>query len=101
MFALPAFARATRSSVRATLPDVGFDHQLAAAAKTCAIDLQVFHNPRDIVARFGDRDALDPVDRINARITRIAIGRDPLLHPAASGVVAGERENVRTVIAAE
>ena len=44
------------SLVRAAFLDIGFDHQLGAAAKACAIDLQVFHNPRDVVARFGDRE---------------------------------------------
>ena len=55
----------------------------------------------DVIARLGERDALDPVDRIDLRIARIAVGRDPLLHAAAAGIVAGESEDVGAVVAAE
>src|SRR5262245_54102774 len=69
--------------------EVGPDHQPAAAAEACALDLQVLHDACDVVARLGDRDPLDPVHRVDIRIARIAVGRDPLLHAAAAGVVTG------------
>jgi hypothetical protein len=33
-----------------------------AGVKACAVDLQVLHDTLDVVARFGERDAFDPVD---------------------------------------
>ena len=77
---------------------VGLDQQLAAAAEARAIDLQVLHDPLDVIARLGDRDALDPVDRIDLGIARIAVGGDPLLHAAAAGIVAGEGQDVGAAV---
>ena len=93
--------RAMRFAVRRAAPEVGLDQQLAAAAEAGAVDLQVLHDPLHVIARLGDRDALDPVDRIDLRIARIAIGRDPLPHAAAAGVVAGEGQDVGAAIAVD
>src|SRR5262249_38052573 len=90
-----------RPLVRTAFLDVGFNDQLAAAAKACAIDLEVFHDPRDVIAGLGNRNTLDPVDRVDAGVSGVAIGFDPLLHTAAPGIVASESENVGTVITAE
>ena len=86
--------------MRAAASDVGFDQELAATAKAHTIDLQILHDPLDVIACFGNRNSLDPIDGIDVRVARVAIGRDLLFHPAAAGVVAGEGEDVGTVVAA-
>src|SRR5215471_10299260 len=65
-----------------------------AAAEAHAVDLQVLQDALDIVARLRERYALDPVDRIDARIARVAVALDPLLHAAGPGIVAREGEDV-------
>ena len=80
--------------MRAAAPDVGFDEELAAAAEAHTVDLQIFHDPSDVITRLGNWNSLNPVDGIDVRIARVAIGRDPLFHPAAAGVVAGEGQDV-------
>src|SRR5262245_30496768 len=88
----------TRGCLRSPAMQVGFDQELRAAAETNAVDLKVFEHALDVVARFGERDALDPVDRIDLWVARIAIFRDPFLHAPAPGIVAGEGEDVRAAI---
>src|SRR5215813_8210950 len=61
-----------------------------AGTEAHAVDLQVLDDPLDVVARLGERDALDPVDRIDLGIERIAVRRNPLLDPAAARIVAGK-----------
>src|SRR6266446_7501571 len=54
-----------------------------AGAEARAVDLQILHDPLDVVARLGERDALDPVDGIDLGIARIAVLCHPLLDSAA------------------
>src|SRR5262245_22947390 len=89
------------SLARGPALEVGFDHELAAATEARAVDLQVLHDARDIIAGLGDRDPLDPVHRIDMRIARIAVSGDPLFHAATPGVVAGESKDIGAVVAAE
>ena len=58
---------------------VGLDLQPRAAAEARAIDLQILHDPLHVVARLGERDAFDPVDRVDLGIARIAVTLDPFL----------------------
>src|SRR5262249_35117548 len=74
------------------------DQKLRAAAETNAVDLEIFEHALDVIARFGERDALDPVDRIDLRIAGIPIFRNPFLYAPAAGAVAGESENMRAAI---
>ncbi len=37
---------------------------------------------------------LDPVDRVDFGVARVAVLGDPVLDPPTSGIVAGEREDV-------
>src|SRR6516162_11208722 len=88
----------TRRCLRSPAMQVGFDQELRAAAETNPVDLKVFEHALDVVARFGEGDALDPVDRIDLRIARITIFRDPFLYASAASVVAGEREDMRAAV---
>ena len=92
---------AAAPAVRRAALEVGFDHKAARAVETGAIDLKILHDALDVIARLGDRDALDPVDRIDLRVARIAKGGNPQAHAAAPGIVAGEGEDVGAVIAGE
>lgn len=58
---------------------VGFDLQLGPTAEPRAVDLHVLHDTPNIVPRLGERDLLDPVDRIDLWIARVAIALDPFL----------------------
>src|SRR5262249_27196697 len=69
-----------------------------AGAEPCAVDLQILHDPLDVVARLGERDALDPVDGIDLGIAWIAVLRHPLLDPAAAGVVARKSHDVGAAV---
>jgi hypothetical protein len=39
-----------------------------------------------VIAGFGERNLLDPVDRVDLGVARIAVVLDPLLEAAAPGV---------------
>src|SRR2546427_7099186 len=78
--------------------EVRLDHQPRSAPEPDAIDLQILHHPLDVVARLGERDALDPIDRVDGRIARIAVALEPFLDPALAGVVGGERQDVGAAI---
>ena len=80
---------------------VGFDLELGPAAEPRAIDLQVLHDPLHVVARLGERDLLDPVDRVDLGIARIAVTLDPFLDAAAAGIVAGEGQDVGAAVVLE
>src|SRR5438874_2343908 len=71
------------SIARRTAPQVRLDQELRPAAEAHAIDLQVFQHPLDVVARLRERYALDPIDRIDLGVTRIAVLGNPLLYPPA------------------
>src|SRR5262249_31364163 len=88
----------TRRRLHRAAMQVGLDQELRAAAETNAVDLKTFQHPLDVVARFGERNPLDPVDRIDLRIAGIAVFRNPFLYASAAGVVAGERENMRAAV---
>jgi hypothetical protein len=60
-----------------------------------AIDAEVLANPLNVVARFVEGNALDPVNKISAAGSRIAVRRDPLGHAAAAGVIRRERQGAR------
>src|SRR6516225_1887763 len=88
----------TRRRLHCPAMQVGLDQELRAAAETDAVDLEIFQHALDVIARFGERDALDPVDRIDLRIAGIPIFRNPFLYASAASVVAGESENMRAAI---
>ena len=69
---------------------VSFDLKLGPAAEPRAIDLQILHDPLHVVPRLGERDLLDPIDRVDLGIARIAVTLDPFLDAAAAGIVAGK-----------
>ena len=48
-------------------------HGRGAGAEARTIDLQVLHHTLHVVARLRERDAFDPVDRIDLRIARVAV----------------------------
>ena len=66
--------------------------------ETGAVDADVLADALDVVARLVERDALDPIDRIDFARARVAIGGDPLRDAAAAGVVGGERELQRAAL---
>lgn len=70
---------------------VGFDLQLGPTAEPRAVDLHVLHDTLNIVPRLGGRDLLDPVDRIDLWIARVAIALDPF-DAVVAGIVAGESQ---------
>src|ERR1700749_2685478 len=78
---------------------IGLDHQAGAAAEPSAIDLNVLDDALHVVARLGERDALDPIDRVDLGIAGIAVALDPFLDPAAARIVAGEGEDEGAVVA--
>ena len=63
---------------------VGLDLQPRSAAESRAIDLQILHDPLHVIAGLGERDQLDPVDRVGLGIARIAITLDPSFDATAS-----------------
>src|SRR5216684_9397282 len=65
------------------------DHR-GAGTKTDPINLQILHDPLDVVSRLGKWNAFHPIDRIYLGIAWIAVLFHPLLDAAAAGVVAGE-----------
>src|SRR5215468_4253825 len=86
-------------SVRRSAPtQVSLDQKLGATAEADAIDLQVLEHALHIVARLRERDALDPIDRIDVGIARIAETLDPVAHAATARIVAGERQDIRAAV---
>jgi hypothetical protein len=63
--------------------------------------LHVLQHALDVLARLGDRNTLDPVDRIDFWIARIAVLRDPVPGPAAADIVGNERQNVGAAVEIE
>src|SRR5438477_9282474 len=61
-----------------------------AALEPHAVDPQILDYALDVVSRLRQRDALDPVDRIDLGVARIAVGLDPVADTAAAGVIAGK-----------
>ena len=56
--------------------------------------MDVFENAHDVIARFGEGDALDPVDRIDIGIARIAIFGDPFISPPPPGIIGGKGQYI-------
>src|SRR5207253_1551432 len=77
----------------ASPPDVGFDRQRRVVCKAGAIDLIVLHYALNVIARLHERNALDPVDRIDTWIARVAEALDPFLHSPAAGIVGSKCKN--------
>ena len=69
-----------------------------AAGEARLIDLQILHYALDVVARLRKRNAFDPVDRVDPGIARIAILCDPFFHASASGIVAGEDQEIGAAV---
>ena len=88
------------NSTRRRAMQVGLDRR-GAGAEARAVDLQVLHDALDVVARLGERDALDPIDRVDLGIARIAVLRHPLLDPAAARIVAGKGQDVGAAVVLE
>src|ERR1700704_5320489 len=87
-----------KSILRRAAMEIRFDQQPGPAAEAHAIDLEIFEHALDVVARLREWDALDPVDRIDLGIARIAEFLDPLLHPPAAGIVADKGEDVGAAV---
>ena len=83
------FARALPAAAQ-----VGFDQKLGIVFDERAIDLHVLDHALDVIARFRDRNALDPVDRIYFGIAWIAVLFDPFLRAAWAGIVGDKGEDV-------
>ena len=73
---------------------VGLRRHRRAAVEADAVDRQILYHALDLVSRFGKRNALDPVDRVDLGIARIAIRLDPVPHPAPAGIVTGKGHDV-------
>src|SRR5216683_7575934 len=87
----PEFSRSLRNSCYRDRSGARLDRRGAvqvrldrggAGAEPRAVDLQILHDPLDVVARLGERDALDPVGGIDLGIARIAVLCHPLLDSA-------------------
>src|SRR6266404_433173 len=51
---------------------VGFDRR-GDVGEALAVDLQVLHDTLDVVARLGERNALNPIDSVDLGIARIPV----------------------------
>src|SRR5581483_5398214 len=70
--------------------EVGVEAQRRSSfAEPGAIDLDVGEHLLDVLARLLEGDAMDPVDRVDVGLARVAELLDPLARPAGAGVVAG------------
>ena len=67
-------------------------------AKAHPVDLQILHDTLNVVAGFSKWNPLDPIDRIDIGITRIAILGNPLLNAPSASVVTGEAHNVGAAV---
>ena len=86
---LDLFCCRHRKLARPTSIEVLHELQRSVACEPRAVKLERFCDLFHVVARLSEGDALDPVDRIDTRVARIAELFRPLLHAAASGVVSG------------
>jgi hypothetical protein len=86
------------SILRRAAAQIRLDEQPRAAAEANAVNLQVFEHALDVVARLGEWNAFDPIDRIDLRIARVAVSGDPFLHAAAAGIVAGEGQDMGAAV---
>src|SRR6516165_12813638 len=77
---------------RRSAMQVGFKRR-GALAKAPAVDLQVFDDSLNVVARLGEGNALDPIHRVDLRIARITVQCHPLLNSAAARIVTRKGQN--------
>ena len=70
--------------------------RIRSVAEAGTIHLNVRKHLSYIVARFGDRYAFDPVDRIDIRIARVAVFANPLARSSRPRIVPSETEHVGT-----
>src|SRR6516164_5945104 len=79
---------------------VGFKRR-GALAKAPAVDLQVFDDALNVVARLGEGNALNPINCVDLRIARITVLRHPLLNSAAARIVTRKGQNQGAAIVLE
>jgi len=79
---------------------IGLDHR-GVGAEARAVNLQIFHYALDVVARLRERDAPTQSTASTLGSRGIAVLRHPLLDPAATGIVTGERHDVQPAILLE
>src|SRR5262245_63863212 len=91
-----AFAHPAELVGGAAAAHVSLDGESVVAVEAHPVDRHVLHHPLHVVAGLRERDELDPVDRVDLRVARIAIALQPFLDAAAAGVVAGERSEEHT-----
>src|SRR3954449_7403898 len=65
---------------------IGFDLQPRATTEAGAVDLKVLHDPLHVVACLGERNQLDPVDRVDLGIARIAVSAYAQTHSSDARV---------------
>ena len=77
---------------------IGFDLQPRSAPEACAIDLQILHDALYVVAGLRERNLLDPIDRVDLGVARIAVAVDPFFDAAAASIIGRKRHDVGTAI---
>src|SRR5256714_15525018 len=97
----PSFWSVSRLFDAGAAVQVGFDLEPGPAAEPRAVHLQVLHDPLHVVARLGERNLFDPVDGVDLGIARVAVTLDPFLDAAATGIVAGEGQDVGAAVVLE
>ena len=63
-----------------------------------AIDLHVFQHALNVIARFREGDAFNPVDRIDIGIAGIAVILDPLIGAVRPGIIGHQGKDIGAVI---
>ena len=62
------------------------------------VDLIVLHHPHHVVARFGERDPLDPVDDLIDRFTAwVTVFLEPFPGATGTGIVGDESQDIGSV----
>src|SRR4029077_18881277 len=74
-------------------PDIGFDGELCIVGKAGPVDLIILHHALNVVACLLKRNALDPIDRVDAWIAWITVTLDPFLHAPTARVVGSKRKD--------
>src|ERR1700691_6096935 len=85
----------------AASPQVGLNQKPRIVSEPSAVDLHVLNDPLYVVPRLGDGNALDPVDRIDFRIARIAVLLATIPRPARTGVISDKCQHVRSAPAGD
>src|SRR6516165_2235686 len=91
----PEFHTTLRELSRlAAAAQVGLDQKPGIVLHQRAIDLHIFEHALYVIACLGNRYALDPIDRINPRIARVAVLLDPLARAPWAGIIGNESQDV-------